>query len=93
MQDTKGNQGGQGCDETTGFASSTSTSAPSGQSASTLHEPPKFTPALIAAAPSLYEALAACLAELEGLNKTVGWRDGEWHSVSVARAALELARA
>jgi hypothetical protein len=42
MQEIKGNQavqGGQGCDETSGFASSTSTSVPSGQSVSTLHEP------------------------------------------------------
>lgn len=34
------------------------------------------------------EALKLCLSDLERLNKTIGWRDGEWHSVTVAKDVL-----
>jgi hypothetical protein len=37
---------------------------------------------------TLRDALTVCLAELESLNKGIGWRDGEWHAVTVAKAAL-----
>jgi hypothetical protein len=137
MQDTKGNQGGQGCDETVApSAASTSTSVPSGPAASTLHEPPKFTPGpwiwaydfrglygagpdnevlsyasyenmwlaygdkreanarLIAAAPSLYEALAECMDYLSCIpESSAGGDDAAITLTRKARAALALARA
>jgi hypothetical protein len=36
----------------------------------------------------LLEALRTCLTELESLNKGIGWRDGEWHCLRVAKAAI-----
>lgn len=34
------------------------------------------------------EALGTCNAELSAMNKTIGWRDGEWASVMESNKAL-----
>jgi hypothetical protein len=47
---------------------------------------------LIAAAPDLLAALEYAAAELESMNKTLGWKDGEWPSVTQARAAIAKAK-
>ena len=40
----------------------------------------------------LIAALEECLSQLQRLNSTIGWRDGEWSSVTNARDALAKAR-
>jgi hypothetical protein len=42
-------------------------------------------------AQSLLTALVQARDELESLNRGIGWRDGKWHSVTVANAAIALA--
>lgn len=41
------------------------------------------------ASPDLLEAARYALSELQEMNKGIGWKDGEWESVRLLRAALD----